>query len=286
MNKNVISILLAIIMMLTLISCAGNPAPTTESASVDGAALLTEVKTTQYFSNEAINDADIEKILNAGINAPSAMNTQPWHFTAITDEETTQKLADAMANMMPPAGMPAGAPPAGAPDFPKGEKPDFPKGERPDFPEGERPDFPKGERPDFPKGEKPERPDGERPEMPDGKKPDFFRGAKKAGIGDAPLTIVISCEPGSELSAGLAVQNMCAEAQLLGYGTKILTAPTMALNGENSAEYKSLLSIPESHTIAAVIIAGTPAPADETTPDTVTSASTRNPFDEVVTIIK
>ena len=36
------------------------------------------------------------------------MNTQPWHFTAVTDEETTQKLADAMSSMKPPAGIPGG----------------------------------------------------------------------------------------------------------------------------------------------------------------------------------
>ena len=28
-------------------------------------------------------DEDIEKILSAGVNAPSAMNTQPWRFLYI-----------------------------------------------------------------------------------------------------------------------------------------------------------------------------------------------------------
>lgn len=50
----------------------------------------------------------MKKILSAGVNAPSAMNTQPWHFTAVTDIETNEKLANAMGSMMPhsmPEGM-------------------------------------------------------------------------------------------------------------------------------------------------------------------------------------
>ena len=100
----------------------------------------------------------------------------------------------------------------------------------------------------------------------------FSKMPNKAGIGDAPLTIVISCNEGSELNAGLAVQNMSAEAQLLGYGTKIMTAPTMALNND---EYKEMLSVPEEQKIAAVLIVGKPA-TEEDNPDAVSSATTRS----------
>ena len=184
------------------------------------------------------------------MNAPSAMNTQPWHFTAVTDEETQKKLADAMSSMKPPV-MKDGEP---------GIPPAMPEGM-----EGKQPpaDAPK----DMQKS--PEGGAGFSP-MPN-----------KAGIGDAPLTIVISCKEGSELDAGLAVQNMSAEAQLLGYGTKIMTAPTMALNND---EYKELLSVPEGQKIAAVLIVGKSA-TEEDNPDVVSSATTRNAFDEVVTII-
>ena len=85
----------------------------------------------------------------------------------------------------------------------------------------------------------------------------------------------------SELDAGLAIQNMSAEAQLLGYGTKIMTAPTMALNND---EYKALLSVPEGQKIAAVLIVGKAA-TEKDNPDAVSGATTRNPFDDVVTII-
>ena len=49
------------------------------------AELVADIATTQYFTDEAVNDADIELIVQAGLNAPSAMNGQPWHFSVITD---------------------------------------------------------------------------------------------------------------------------------------------------------------------------------------------------------
>ena len=103
----------------------------------------------------------------------------------------------------------------------------------------------------------------------------------KAGIGDAPLTIVISCERNSDLSAGLAIQNMAVEAELLGYGTKIMSAPAMALNTE---EYKELLKIPGKHRVVAVLLVGKAA-SEEEYPDAASSATERNPFEDMVTII-
>ncbi len=216
----------------------------------DAAKVLTEVKTTQFFTDEKVADEDIEKILSAGVNAPSAMNTQPWHFTAVTDEEVAQKLAGAMSSMKPPA-MKDGE---GGLPFPM-----------PEGMEGKQP---------------PADAVKDAPKPPEGGS-EFSKMPNKAGIGDAPLTIVISCKEGSELDAGLAVQNMSAEAQLLGYGTKIMTAPTMALNND---EYKEMLSVPEGQKIAAVLLVGKPA-TEKDNPDAVSSATTRNAFDDVVTII-
>ncbi|MCL2174073.1 nitroreductase family protein [Candidatus Saccharibacteria bacterium] len=50
------------------------------------------------FSGTAkISDDDIEKIVKAGMNAPSAMNTQPWEFVIVNDPD---KLAE-LANLTP-----------------------------------------------------------------------------------------------------------------------------------------------------------------------------------------
>lgn len=105
----------------------------------------------------------------------------------------------------------------------------------------------------------------------------------KASVSDAPLVIVVSCKAGSELDAGLATQNMSAEAQLLGYGTKIVTSPTMTLNGERQEEFKELLGIPEDMSVASVLLIGK---TDEAAYDAVSSATTRNSEDDLVTYIK
>lgn len=47
------------------------------------------------FAPEPIPDADLEKILEAGIAAPSAGNCQPWEFVIVKDPENKQKLVQA-----------------------------------------------------------------------------------------------------------------------------------------------------------------------------------------------
>lgn len=241
-------------MSLLLSACTDNTSANGGTAYDDAAKILTEVKTTQFFTDEKVADEDIEKILSAGVNAPSAMNTQPWHFTAVTDEEIANKLADAMDSMKPPA-------------MKEGES-------------GMPPAMPEGMEGKQPPADAPANAPKDAPKPPEGGA-GFSKMPNKAGIGDAPLTIVISCKEGSELDAGLAVQNMSAEAQLLGYGTKIMTAPTMALNND---EYKKMLSVPEGQKIAAVLIVGKPA-TEEDNPDAVSSATTRNNFNDMVTVI-
>jgi nitroreductase len=44
------------------------------------------------YSAGAIPKADLEKIVAAGIRAPSASNKQPWHFTVVSTPALTAKL--------------------------------------------------------------------------------------------------------------------------------------------------------------------------------------------------
>ena len=47
----------------------------------------------KYLDND-ISDDDIKSILSAGMQAPSAFNTQPWEFIVVTNEDLINKLSN------------------------------------------------------------------------------------------------------------------------------------------------------------------------------------------------
>lgn len=206
-----------------------------ESSSGEALALLIDTATTQYFTGEAPSEEDIETILTAGVNAPSAMNGQPWHFSAVTDSALLERIAEDMS-----AGMPAGAAPAAS----AGDEAESSSGT-----EG------------------------------------GSAAPSKAGIADAPLAVVISCPEGSEFDAGLSCQAMSSAAQLLGYGTKIISSPTIALNGENQAEYRELLGIPQDYSAVAVLLVGYADDSIDESADGYTGATSRSPMEELTTYV-
>lgn len=208
------------------------------SDSAAAAALIADIPTTQAFTDDAVPEDDIDTILFAGINAPSAMNGQNWHFTAVTDAEVLQQISDGMSGAMPNLALPSADNTAAA-DADTESESDAPSS----------------------------------PPSSDGK--------AKAGITDAPLAIIVSCAEGSEFDAGLACQNMSAEAQLLGYGTKIISSPTIALNGEEQETYRELLGIPDDQSAVAVLLVGTEDTSLDA--DAVTAATTRFDTSETVT---
>ena len=264
----------ALALTLLLSGCSQTAGQTSDQEAEDGAgnpdslalSLVTDIPTTQYFTDEAVKEEDVTTILTAGVNAPSAMNSQPWHFTAITDQATLQQIADDMGGGFPAGMQPSTEGETGA-DAPAALPEDW-DGE---LPEGMQP---------------PEGPgDGEdMPSAPADNGEESGAAPAKADITGAPLAIVISCGEDSELDAGLACQTMSVTAQLLGYGTKILTSPTIALNGGNQEEYRQLLGIPEGYSAAAVLLVGY-ADSSAEGADGVAGATERNPLDEQVTYV-
>ena len=264
----------ALALTLLLSGCSQTAGQTSDQEAEDGAgnpdslalSLVTDIPTTQYFTDEAVKEEDVTTILTAGVNAPSAMNSQPWHFTAITDQATLQQIADDMGGGFPAGMQPSTEGETGA-DAPAALPEDWDGG----LPEGMQP---------------PEGPgDGEdMPSAPADNGEESGAAPAKADITGAPLAIVISCGEDSELDAGLACQTMSVTAQLLGYGTKILTAPTMTLNGEKQEEYRQLLGIPEDYSAAAILLVGY-ADSSAGEADGATGATERNPLDEQVTYV-
>ena len=239
MNKKLSFGALAGIASLSLYSCQqpAAPAATAEAATptVTNESLLQIVEdlpTTQAFLKDPIPDADIQRIVNAGINAPSAMNKQPWHFTVVSNAELIQQMAQDQQAAMKKMQMP----PKDAPKAGEGDKP----------------------------------------------KPPTSKGPKSA-MGDSPVVIVISCAEGSELDAGLACESMNDMANLLGYGTKIASSPSIYLNGENKAAYYEKLQIPEGQRVVTVLLLGK---INTELYDAKTAATPRNPKEQVVSFVK
>ena len=47
------------------------------------------------YTNEPVSESEIKTLLEAAMAAPSASNSQPWHFVVVTDRKTLDALAEA-----------------------------------------------------------------------------------------------------------------------------------------------------------------------------------------------
>ena len=242
--RKIVSLVLAIV----LAACSAS------AFAEDAIQTILNAKTTQAFTQEPVSDEDLNAILSAGTSATSAINQQPWFFAVVTDQEIMDEIAGAGFGGMPaggkPEGMPAGAmPPEGA-----------------SSPEG-----------------MPEMPGGG---MPQGV-PGAGSGAAKAALGDSPAAIIIymnegTASPNASFDCGLACQNMVIAANALGYGTKIISSPTMSLNGENHNALCEKLGVDPSLSAVAVLLIGM---ADAEV-DGATGATTRSALEEKVSFVK
>jgi len=68
-------------------------------------AILTR-RSIRRFTGRVITDEQLNLLLKAGFQAPSAYNLQPWHYVVVKEKETLEKIADIhpYAKMLPQAG--------------------------------------------------------------------------------------------------------------------------------------------------------------------------------------
>ena len=57
--------------------------------------VIPERRATQHFAPTPVPDEDLEKILKAGLEAPSGHNLQPWRFIVVRDPEQRKRLRQA-----------------------------------------------------------------------------------------------------------------------------------------------------------------------------------------------
>ena len=51
-------------------------------------------RSVRFYTEEPVDKDTLEKLIKAGIQAPSAMNVQPWAFGVIQDKALMQKISD------------------------------------------------------------------------------------------------------------------------------------------------------------------------------------------------
>lgn len=61
----------------------------------DSYSLILQRRTTRKFQEKQVPQELLEKVLDAGIYAPSAHNQQSWHFVALCDSQTLRELSTA-----------------------------------------------------------------------------------------------------------------------------------------------------------------------------------------------
>lgn len=68
--------------------------------------VMQQRKSVRHFTGAPVSKADLDRILRAGMAAPSARNMQPWSFVAVTEREVLDRLAKALpyAQMLEKAG--------------------------------------------------------------------------------------------------------------------------------------------------------------------------------------
>ena len=55
--------------------------------------MINSRRSVRQWKNEPVSDNDIQKILEAAMNAPSAGNEQPWHFIVVKDKDLLAKAS-------------------------------------------------------------------------------------------------------------------------------------------------------------------------------------------------
>ncbi|MBQ8736346.1 MAG: nitroreductase family protein [Bacteroidaceae bacterium] len=84
---------LGLISASLLHSCQNGNNATQKTA--DGSELIQTIMTRtsiRSFTDQPVDDATVEKILRAGMSAPTAVNKQPWAFVVVNDREQMERL--------------------------------------------------------------------------------------------------------------------------------------------------------------------------------------------------
>ena len=80
---------LSVFVLLVLI---GPAVVFSQSPNIEIANFISSAYSNKSFTTAPVDPKDLELILRCGVRAPSARNSQPWHFTIIKDLETMKRI--------------------------------------------------------------------------------------------------------------------------------------------------------------------------------------------------
>ena len=87
-------VLILLVMSISVLSCCKQESNNArEESALD--VISTRVSVRQ-FTGEKLNADQLDKILRAGMSAPTAVNKQPWAFVVVDDAEVLQQLSEAV----------------------------------------------------------------------------------------------------------------------------------------------------------------------------------------------
>lgn len=98
MKKNLFT---AMAGLLSLTACNSGPQEVYTTAQSDGEAVIANILTRtsiRAYTAQPVGRDTIETLLRTGMAAPTAVNSQPWHFVAVTDREKLNGIAEANPN--------------------------------------------------------------------------------------------------------------------------------------------------------------------------------------------
>ncbi len=101
-TKCIIGVLAVLIFMLSAAECFAQK----DAKTPDALTVIHSRKSVRNFTGQAVSRDDIDKILRAGMAAPTAVGRQPWAFVVVTDRKILDTLKDGLpyAKMLNKAG--------------------------------------------------------------------------------------------------------------------------------------------------------------------------------------
>lgn len=104
MNSKILILVLAValVMACTKLAMGGSCSSKDDKSSIDSAEIvfsnIMSRTSVRAYLDKAVEDEKVEKMLRAGMAAPSAVNAQPWHFIVINDTALLARIAEACPN--------------------------------------------------------------------------------------------------------------------------------------------------------------------------------------------